>query len=295
VDQVENETIGFAGIGLMGRPIAARLLDAGFEVLVWNRSPGRCDELVDLGAEEVGSVAELVAGADIILLCLADTAAVESVVFGDEGIAASGEDDQLLVDLSSIDPVVTRRFAQELEQACGMPWVDAPVSGGPRGAEDGSLIVLAGGHEEDIERARPVFEAFSRQLTHMGAVGAGQLTKCCNQMIVGCTAMVVGEMIAFAERSGIDAERIPEALAGGFADSAPLRLLGPRMAVRAYEPVAGKLGTLQKDLDTVLRIAREADAAVPMSALAAQLVRQHRIYTDSEADCSTLIELFAAE
>jgi 3-hydroxyisobutyrate dehydrogenase len=290
-----DEVIGFIGIGLMGQPIAARLLDAGHAVLVWNRTPGRCDELVDAGAEEAESLAALVDASDVLVLCVADTAAVQEVVFGPEGIADRGSEEQLLIDLSSIDPVATRNFATELEQACGMAWVDAPVSGGVSSAEDGTLVVFAGGHEEDIERARPLFEAIAARVTRMGGVGAGQLTKVCNQMIVGCTALVIGEMIGLAERAGIDAERLPGALAGGLADSRPLQTLGPRMAVRQYEPVLGRLRTLQKDLDTVLAVAGQVDAAVPMSALAAQLVRQHRVYTDEAADCSTLVELFAAE
>jgi 3-hydroxyisobutyrate dehydrogenase len=290
-----QEIIGFAGIGLMGRPIAARLVEAGYEVLVWNRTPGRCEALVQLGAEEVETPADLAEHCDVILLCLADAAAVEAVVFGEDGIAGAASDDQLLIDLSSIPPENARDFARELEQACGAGWIDAPVSGGPLRAGDGTLIVLAGGQAEDIERARPVLESFSRRITHVGASGAGQLAKVCNQMIVCNTALVIAEMIALAERAGIDAERLPEALKGGLADSALLQGLAPRMAVRQYEPPLARLATLQKDLDTIVDVARAADAPAPVSALSAQLVRRHRLAHGNEADTTTLIELFAAE
>lgn len=291
----DNETIGFIGIGRMGEPIVMRLLDAGFDVLVWNRTPERCEQVVRHGAEQLDSIAEIVDGADLLVLCLADTRAVEEVVFGESGIAASGEEDQLLIDLSRTDPVATQRFARELDQICGIAWIDAPVSGDAVEAEDGGLPVLAGGHEEDIARAAAVFEAFAARVDRVGDVGAGQFAALCGRMLAGCTALAVGEMIALAERCGIDAERLPDALAGTAADSVSLRLVGPRMAVRQYEPVVDAVGSLQRDLDAVLEVARAADSAVPMSALAAQLLRQHRIYTDGAADCATLIELFAAE
>ena len=291
----ERDIVGFAGIGLMGQPMVMRLLQAGHEVLVWNRTPGRCDELVGQGAEEVDSPRELAEQCDIVLLCLADGAAVEDVVFGEDGLAAALDADQLVVDLSSIAPDTTQNFARELEQACGAGWVDAPVSGGPGGAERGSLIVFAGGQADDVERAQAVLGAFAQRVTHMGSVGAGQLTKLCNQVLVCNTTLAVAETIALAERCGIDAEQLPGALAGGLADSPVLRALGPRMAVREYEPVLARLATMQKDLDTVLGVAREVDATAPFSALAAQLVRAHRLTAGNAADCTTLIELYARD
>jgi 3-hydroxyisobutyrate dehydrogenase len=289
----QREVIGFIGIGLLGRPIAVRLLDAEYDLVVWNRTPEKCDGLAELGAVVAESIGELMEQVDIVLLCLADTAAVESVVFGDEGIAAFGDEDQLLVDLSSIDAHATREFARDLDQRCGMAWVDAPVSGGVRGAEQGRLVVMAGGHEEDIERAREVFAAFAQRVTRMGPIGAGQVTKVCNQMMVGCMVLGLAEMIALAERTGVDAELIPAALAGGFADSLPLQIFAPRMAVRQYEPQVAKLGTLMKDLDHALHLARDSVSAVPITALALQLLRQHLGRVDADADWSTLIEMYS--
>jgi 3-hydroxyisobutyrate dehydrogenase len=289
----EREVIGLIGIGLLGQPIAVRLLDAGFDLVVWNRTPEKCDELAELGAVVAESIGELMEQVDIVLLCLADTAAVESVVFGDEGVAAFGDEDQLLVDLSSIDAHATREFARDLDHRCGMAWVDAPVSGGVRGAQQGRLVVMAGGHEEDIERAREVFAALAQRVTRMGPIGAGQVTKVCNQMMVGCMVLGLAEMIALAERAGVDAERLPAALAGGFADSLPLQIFAPRMAVRLFEPQVAKLGTLMKDLDLAQHLARDSESAVPLTALASQLLRQHLGRVEADADWSSLIEMYS--
>ena len=291
----EQFVVGFAGIGLMGRPIATRILDAGHELLVWNRTPGRCEDLVDLGAEEVDTPADLAEHCDIIFLCLADEAAVERVVFGDDGLAATLDDDQLVIDLSSISPAATRRFAQDLAQASGAGWIDAPVSGGPAGAVSGSLVVFAGGETEDIERVGSLLACFAARLNHMGGQGAGQLAKLCSQMIVCNTAFAIAECIALAERCGIDAERLPDALAGGLADSRVLQAFGPRMAVRAYEPPFVRLGVVQKDLDNALALAREADAVTPFTAIAAQLVRRQRQVAGADADGTSIIELFVGD
>lgn len=288
-----DELIGFVGLGRMGQAVAARLLEANLELIVWNRSTEACEALVEAGAEMADSLGELVERADIVMLCLADAAAVEQVVFGEDGIAAFGADDQLLVDLSSIDPAATRRFARELARLCGMAWVDAPVAGGVQAAEEGELIVLAGGHEDDIERVRPVLECAARRVTRMGDTGAGQVAKLCHQMLAGSAAFALAETIAFAERSGIDAERLPEALGDGHADSPALQALGPRMAVRQFEPVLARLGTLAQDLDTAVTAARAAGAAVPFTALAAQLMRQHALRMPPGEDLATLVELYS--
>jgi len=288
-----DELIGFVGLGRMGQAVAARLLEANLELIVWNRSTEACEALVEAGAEMADSLGELVERADIVMLCLADAAAVEQVVFGEDGIAAFGADDQLLVDLSSIDPAATRRFARELARLCGMAWVDAPVAGGVQAAEEGELIVLAGGHEDDIERVRPVLECAACRVTRMGDTGAGQVAKLCHQMLAGSAAFALAETIAFAERSGIDAERLPEALGDGHADSPALQALGPRMAVRQFEPVLARLGTLTQDLDTAVTAARAAGAAVPFTALAAQLMRQHALRMPPGEDLATLVELYS--
>ncbi|MCE9683615.1 NAD(P)-dependent oxidoreductase [Halomonas alkalisoli] len=284
--------LGFIGIGLMGDPMTRRLLDAGFAVTVWNRTAEKCDALHAAGATVAGSIGELVEGVDMVLLCLANTAVVESVVFGEGGVAGHGRADQRLVDLSSSDPAATRTFAERLEEECGMRWVDSPVSGGVAGAETGSLAIMCGGAEEDVDAVRPLLAPLAARVTHMGPVGAGQVTKVCNQMIVGCQAAVIAEMVALAEASGVDASRLTEALAGGFADSRPFQILTPRMAASDFDNPAWYLRTLLKDLDMAVAQSQRAGSATPMSGLAAQLMRTHVSHGHAEHDPATLVETY---
>lgn len=288
----ELPSIAFAGIGLMGLPMCRRLLAAGYQLTVWNRSPEKCAPLIEAGARQAGKPADLCRDADVVLLCLADTAVVREVVFGAGGIVEGARTGQLLVDHSSLEPAATRAMAAELEFRSGMRWVDAPVSGGTAGAEAGSLAIMAGGRSEDIERVRPVLAHLGQRLTHMGDVGAGQVTKACNQMIVACNALVIAEVVALAERSGVDASLIAPALAGGFADSKPLQILAPQMANSAFEPVKWRVRTLLKDLDTAVQLSREAGSATPMTGLAAQLMRLHGSGGELENDPSTLVRMF---
>ncbi|WP_446810895.1 NAD(P)-dependent oxidoreductase [Methylomonas sp. 2BW1-5-20] len=286
-------TLGFVGIGLMGQPLTLRLLAAGFRVNVWNRTAAKLNDVSLGGANVCNSVAELVKLSDVVILCLADTAVVETVVR--EQIIANGSAGKLLIDLSSIQPDATRRLAAELQTACGMRWVDAPVSGGTAGAEQGSLAIMAGGAEQDIEIARAILKPLYSRLTHMGAVGSGQATKICNQMIVSCNVLVIAEMMALAKSAGVDAAKIPEALAGGFADSKPLQIVGPEMADHRFEPVKWRVKTLLKDLNMAVDLAGNQGSAIPMSGLAAQLMQLHGSGGFLEQDPSTLIKLYTQD
>ncbi|WKJ92067.1 NAD(P)-dependent oxidoreductase [Methylomonas montana] len=289
----QRYTLGFVGIGLMGLPLSLRLLAAGFRVNVWNRTVAKLDGISGAGAKVCDSVSELVKASDVVILCLTDTAAVEAVVR--EQIIANGSADKLLIDLSSIHPDATRRMAAELRAACGMRWVDAPVSGGTAGAEQGSLAIMAGGADSDIEIAREVLRPLYSRLTHMGVVGSGQTTKICNQMIVSCNVLVIAEMMALAKSAGVDAAKIPEALAGGFADSKPLQIVGPEMADKRFEPVKWRVKTLLKDLHMAVDLAGKQGSAVPISGLAAQLMQLHGSGGFLEQDPSTLIKLYAQD
>lgn len=287
--------IAFAGIGLMGLPMTRRLLAAGFPLTVWNRTPDKCTPLLELGARRAETPAELCAEADILMLCLADTAVVREVVFGPGGLVEGARAGQVLVDFSSLEPAATREMAAELERRTGVHWIDAPVSGGTPGAEAGTLAIMAGGREEDVERVRPVLAHLGQRLTRMGEVGAGQVTKVCNQMIVACNALVIAEVVALAEKAGVDASLLAPALAGGFADSRPLQILAPQMAESCFEPVKWHVRTLLKDLDTATRLSHEEGSATPMSGLAAQLMRLHGSQGNLERDPATLIELYREE
>lgn len=288
-------TLAFAGIGLMGLPMCRRLLEAGYSLQVWNRSPDKCRELEQAGAHRVESPAQLGDGVDVVMLCLADTSAVREVVFGASGIAAGPVAGKLLLDFSSLDPAATREMAVELERCCGMRWVDAPVSGGVPGAQAGSLAIMAGGRREDVDALRPMLAYLGQRVTRMGEVGAGQVTKVCNQMIVACNALVIAEVVALAERAGVDAALIAQALAGGFADSKPLQILAPQMAASSFEPIKWHVRTLLKDLDTATKLSREQGSTAPMSGLAAQLMRLHGSQGHLEHDPATLVRLYRGE
>lgn len=285
-------SLGFAGIGLMGLRMCRRLLAAGYPLTVWNRSREKCAELVAAGARLAATPAELCEDSDVLLLCLADTAVVREVVFGEQGIASAGRSGQVLVDLSSLQPTATREMAAELAALCAMAWVDAPVSGGTQGAEDGTLAIMAGGDIADLERVHDILLTLGQRVTHMGGVGAGQVTKACNQMIVACNALVIAEVVALAERSGVDAGLIAQALAGGFADSKPLQILAGQMAESRFEPVKWHVRTLLKDLDTAVSFSREQGCPTPVSGLAAQLMRLHGSQGHLEHDPATLVELY---
>lgn len=285
-------SLGFAGVGLMGLPMCRRLLAAGYPLAVWNRNPDKCKPLVEAGARQVASPAELCQHADVVMLCLADTAVVREVVFGPAGIVEGAGTGQLLVDFSSLEPNATREMAADLAGRTGMHWLDTPVSGGVVGAEAGSLAIMVGGDAQDLQRVRPVLLSLGQRVTHMGGVGAGQVTKACNQMIVACNALVIAEVVALAERSGVDASLIAEALAGGFADSKPLQFLAPQMAENRFEPVKWHVRTLLKDLDAAVKFSREQGSATPISGLAAQLMRLHGSQGFLEKDPSTLVQMY---
>jgi 3-hydroxyisobutyrate dehydrogenase len=285
-----NKKIGFIGIGLMGKPITLRLLEAGFQVYVWNRSHEKIKPVVDGGAVACQSVADVVNAAGVILLCLADTDAVKAVVEND--IVNYGMPEQLIIDLSSIDLESTRQLAERVKVQCGMRWVDAPVSGGVSGAETGTLAIMAGGSEDDVAIAREILKPLCRQLTHMGEVGSGQTTKICNQMIVSCNVLVIAEMMALAQQAGVDIVKIPQALTGGFADSKPLQITGADMVTGTFEPVKWKVKTLLKDLMMAQDMAKTLGSSVPMSGLAVQLMQLHASRGNMDCDPATLIKLY---
>lgn len=289
----DKPKLGYIGIGLMGAPMALRLLAAGYELSVWNRSLDKLKPVVAKGARALGSAAEVAAAADIVMMCVTDQRAAEIVLFGPDGIAAGGSKGKLVVDFSSIAPASASAYAARLEAEAGMGLLDAPVSGGVVGAEQGSLAIMAGGKAEHFERAKPVVAHVSARFTHMGASGAGQATKLCNQIIVGCLFPVLAEAIRFAETAGVDATKLPEALKGGFADSVPLQVFGPRIAKRAYDPPIGDVATLLKDLENAAAVARDAGVPLPMTRSASELYRMIKVLRPEGAEPTMFIDLLA--
>jgi 3-hydroxyisobutyrate dehydrogenase len=285
------EKLGYLGLGMMGSPMTRRLLDAGYEVTIWNRSADKAAPFVKAGAKLATDPCEVANVSSIIFMCLTDANAVEEVALSPRGLAAAPGAEKLVVDFSSIHPDAARSIARRLKAANGMGWIDAPVSGGTKGAEEGTLAVMAGGEAIDIERIRPYVLAMARRLTHMGPTGAGQTTKLCNQIIVGCAMAVLAESTRLATNAGIDAGRLPEALAGGFADSIPLQLFVPRMVQGIHSPPLGHIATMLKDLDTVVDVARDTSTPVPMASLAAQLFRLAKTARGADADALEIYKL----
>lgn len=283
--------IGFIGIGLMGLPLCRRLLAAGCDLTVWNRSRDKCAPLQAEGAQVAASPAALAAGCDLLLLCVADTAAVEAVTWSPDGLAAGAQRGLIVVDHSSIAPAATRALAARLHAETGATWVDAPVSGGVAGAEQGRLVIMAGGPADAIEQVRPTLMHYAQRLTRMGEVGAGQVSKVCNQLIVAANSLLIAETVALAEQAGVDAGLLAPALAGGFADSLPFQILVPRMAERRFTPVQWKVQTLLKDLGNALTLAAESDAAVPLASAATDLMRRHADAGHAGDDLSSVILL----
>ncbi|NIB42483.1 NAD(P)-dependent oxidoreductase [Pseudomaricurvus alkylphenolicus] len=280
--------IGFAGIGLMGGPMVGRLLSADYNVNVWNRTVSKADALVARGATLAKDLQQLVQRSDIVMLCMSDTAAVESMVFGEGGIAEHGANNKVLVDFSSIDPLASKSFAKRLKDLCGMDWIDAPVSGGTAGAEAGSLIIMAGGDASVLERVQPVLAPLSQRVTHMGGPGSGQMTKLCNQMVVANNALVIAEMMALGRSAGVDVAKLPEALAGGFADSIPFQILAPQMAAHDFT-LKWKVATLLKDLNGAVELANKTSGQIPMSQCGVQLLQSHAHSGFADKDLSSLI------
>ena len=291
----QAEKLGYLGLGMMGFPMSRRLLNAGYDVAIWNRSAGKAKALIEAGATLAAKPQEVATSASIIFMCVTDAAAVENVVFGADGFATVPGAGKLVVDFSSIHPDKARAIATRLKAANGMSWVDAPVSGGTKGAEEGTLAVMAGGDAADIERIRPYVLAMARRLTHMGPTGAGQMTKLCNQVIVGCAMAVLAEATRLAVNSGIDAGKLPEALAGGFADSIPLQLFVPRMVQGIHSPPLGHIATMLKDLDTVGEVAHDTSTPVPMASLAAQLFRLAKAARGADVDALEIYKISASQ
>ena len=284
--------LGFVGIGLMGRPMTLRLLAAGHEVAVWNRSRDKLGPVLEKGARAADSPAGVARGCEILMMCVTDQHAVEEVLFGADGVTSAGQRGLVVVDFSSIAPASARAFAQRLAQD-GIGLVDAPVSGGVAGAEKGTLAIMAGGKAEHVERVRPVVMHLAQRFTRMGESGAGQTTKLCNQIIVGSLIAVIAEAVRLAEAAGVDAKMLPEALKGGFADSLPLQVFGARMAARTFEPSLGATSIMLKDLENAAAVAKEKVVPLPMARTAAELYRLLTAQGRGEKEISMIVELLS--
>ncbi len=279
--------LGFIGLGLMGKPMAAHLLKAGFPLIVHNRSQTAVDELVKLGAQEAKSAKEVAAAAEIVFTCLPDSPDVEKVVLGPNGIMEGAHPGLIVVDHSTIKPDTARQVAQSLA-ANGMYFLDAPVSGGQLGAENGTLTIMVGGNAAALERARPALEAYGKTITHIGDSGAGQVAKCCNQMMVAAQMAAMAELLIFARKSGVDPRKVVQAIRGGAAqcwtlDNKPERLFaGNRQpGFKAYMQI--------KDLGIVMESASQVGMPLPATAANTQLFNAMIALGMGELDNSAVV------
>ncbi|MFA9477029.1 NAD(P)-dependent oxidoreductase [Phycisphaerales bacterium AB-hyl4] len=254
-----NESIrqvGYIGLGIMGAAMASNLAKAGFALTVWNRTRSKCKPFAKQGATVADSPADLAAkGPDVICLNVTDTADVEQVLFGDDGVVAGAKPGLIVVDHSTISPMATREFACKLA-GHDITLVDAPVSGGDVGAREGTLSIMVGGPDDAVQRLQPMFEAVGKTISHLGESGTGQACKACNQIAVVCNLMGVCEAMAMAKKTGLDVSKMLEAIAGGAAGSWQLANLGPRIAKGDFDP-GFMIDLVLKDLGIVDDTARQ--------------------------------------
>jgi 3-hydroxyisobutyrate dehydrogenase len=284
--------LGYIGIGNMGEPMALRLLEAGYELNVWGRTPSKLAGVAERGAVSCASPGEVAARSDVVFTCVLDTAAVRDVVLGQGGVAEGGAQSKTLIDMSTIAPTATVEMARELARRCDMAWVDAPVSGGTVGARSGTLAVMAGGDEAVLDSLRPILAHLARNVTRMGPIGAGQKTKLINQTIVAGTLAILSEALVLAEESGVDATALPGALAGGRADSTMLQQLLPGIARRDYK-LTSPMHSMIKDLDMIQTLGRESGAPMPVTGVIAELYRLVAHHQHAHDDVTTLYKLFS--
>jgi 3-hydroxyisobutyrate dehydrogenase len=280
-----NTKIAFLGMGLMGSRMATRLIQAGFEVAVWNRTASACDVLVDMGAtaldlQEIGQY-------PVILTCLADDAAAQAVYDQIQNHLQAG---QVIVDFSSLSVDKTKTLAKQA-QTRQVQWIDSPVSGGTAGAEQGTLVIFAGGDLQTIQNLSLIYNVLSQRVTRMGETGTGQATKICNQLIVAANSTLIAEAVALAAQAGVDTTLLAPALAGGFADSKPFQILTPRMATHTFEPVQWKVQTLSKDLNNAVLLAEQFNLNIPVAKQALSQLKTHQNKGYAEADLATVIQL----
>ncbi len=268
--------VGFIGLGILGQAMALRLVQQGFDLVVWNRELERSVPLAAAGALVAESPAEVAARCGTVCLCVLDGAAVRDVVFGAQGLVQAPPAPRTIIDFSTVPPDQTRALAQRA-QASGLRWIDAPVSGGPAAAATGSLTLMFGGAGDDVARVEPLLQAVASRRTHLGEVGSGQDMKVVNQALVGGTAVLLAEALTLARQMGLPLAKVPACLEGGLADSVGLQKIWPRMVAEDFEPPSGRAAQLLKDL-WVVDAAREAgELTLPLLQAA---IGQYRAYVE---------------
>ena len=265
-----SDTVGFIGLGIMGRPMAKNLMEAGYDLVVHNRSPEKAEELANEGATAAGSPREVAEGCDVVITMLPDSPEVEEVLAGEGGVFEGVREGALIVDMSTISPVVTEELASKAKER-GASLLDAPVSGGDVGAIEGTLSIMVGGDEQDFERARPLFEVMGKTVTHVGPTGAGQVTKAANQIVVALTIEAVSEALVLGSKGGVSPEKILDVLGGGLAGNKVMEVKREKFLSHNFDP--GFRSELHhKDLGIALAAGRKYGVALPVTAVVDQML-----------------------
>jgi 2-hydroxy-3-oxopropionate reductase len=283
------DTVGFIGLGIMGKPMAKNLIEAGHELVVYNRTPKKAEELAGAGAVVAASPREVAEQSDVVVTMLPDSPQVEEVLVGEEGVFEGVKEGALIVDTSTISPVITEELAARAKEK-GASMLDAPVSGGDVGAIEGTLSIMVGGSDEDFQRARPLFEAMGKTVTHVGGSGAGQVVKAANQIVVALTIEAVSEALVLGSKAGVAPEKILDVLGGGLAGNKVMEVKREKMLTHSFDP-GFRIELHHKDLGIALAAGREYGVTLPVTAIVDQMLQNLRMRGRGDRDHSALLTL----
>ncbi len=289
----EKPRVGCIGAGVLGSAIMQRLIDYGFAPVIWNRDRSKLAGLLKQGATEASSAAELARSSTFVVTCVSDGTIVEKVVFGENGVAEAGSPDKVLVDMSTCATTQTQEMAKRLKNQCGMAWLDSPISGGAPAAREGRMAIMVGGDKNVFQQAQPLWDSLASRATLMGPNGAGQATKMINQVLVSTGLAVLAEACGLAERAGIDAAKIPAALAGGRADSRQLQEMFPKMVASEFS-ITGRAALMVKDLELIHDLSRDLGAPLPVTAGVTELFRKMVADGLGERDNTEIVNFYRA-
>ncbi len=284
-----TEKIGFVGLGIMGGPMAKNLMEAGYELVLYNRTKEKAEEIAADGTTVAGSPKEVVESCGIIITMLPDSPDVEAVVAGEDGILEGIKEGSLIVDMSTISPVVTKELAAKVEER-EASMLDAPVSGGDVGAQGGTLSIMVGGSEEDFERAKPLFDVMGQTVTHVGPVGAGQVVKAANQIVVALTIEAVSEALVLGSKAGVAPEKILDVLGGGLAGNKVMEAKREKFLEHSFDP-GFRIELHHKDLGIALAAGREYGVSLPVTAIVDQMLEELKAKGRGDRDHSAILTL----
>ena len=285
---MDKPMIGFIGLGIMGKPMARNLLKAGYPLIVHNRSRGAVEELAKEGAKAAANSKEVAGQSEVLITMLPDSPDVELVYAGENGVFAGAKSGMLLIDMSSISPVVARKLAADADKR-GCDMIDAPVSGGEAGAIGATLSIMIGGKASAVERAMPIFQALGKNIVHVGDAGAGQVTKAANQMVVGTTIAIVSEALVLAAKAGVDPAKVRQALLGGFAQSKILEAHGQKMLDRNFKP-GFRIRLHEKDMKIALATGSEYGVPLMVTGVVGQMMTAMKGMGNGDLDHAGLVK-----